>query len=303
MTDINYDIKQVKIVVSQTHMKWQRVIRKKNLSAPEDISIRESADQIFKRPPLSISPDALLSQVATFLAIGPQIYLDGIVVIVDKDPVGRISSKHILQKIINSKYTDWLNTTASELMDRSVLSIEMTSSLGTAMKIFGETRFAFLPITDKGSLIASLGIRDILPLIVSTNMDTSAKHYSSPTIYVPKTTDLNHILNIMLSNGIRNVIIQDGGNTNLLNDRKILEFLFSHKAREIMTVGNTEIGDFKVHDLDLIPISIISDDITISKAAKLLMDISTPCVLFEKSIVTPWDVVMRTIGKNYLVSS
>lgn len=272
------------------------------MSTPEDISIREAANQIFKRPSLSISPDALLSQVATFLAIGPQIYVDGIVVIVGKDPVGRISSKHILQKTINSKYTDWLNTTASELMDRNVLSIEMTSSLGTAMKIFGETRFAFLPITDKGSLIASLGIRDTLPLIVNTNIDTPATHSSSPTVYVPKETNLKHTLNIMLTNGIRNVVIQDGNNTYLLNDRKILEFLFSPKAREIMTVGKTEMGNIKVDDLDLIPISIISDDITISKAAKLLMDIRTPCVLFENSIVTPWDIVMKTIGKKFLVS-
>ena len=44
-------------------------------------------------------------------------------------------------------------------------------------------------------------------------------------------------------------------------------------------------------------------DITITKAAKLLMDIRKPCVLFENSIVTPWDVVMKTIGKNFLVPS
>jgi predicted transcriptional regulator len=272
------------------------------LSPPEDISIRETADQIFKRPPLSISPDTLLPQVATFLAIGPQIYVDGIVVIVGKDPVGRISSKHILQKTINSKYTDWLNTTASELMDRNVVSIEMTSSVASAVKIFGETRFAFLPITDKGSLIASLGIRDILPLIVNTNIDTPARHSSSPTIYVAKEIDLKHTLDIMLTNGIRNVVIQDDTNTYLLNDRKILEFLFSPKGREIMTVGKTEIGIIKVEDLDLISISVISDDITISEVAKLLMDIRTPCVLFENSIVTPWDVVMKTIGKNFLVA-
>ena len=145
------------------------------LSSPEDISIRESADQIFKRPSLSISPDTLLPQVATFLAIGPQIYVDGIVVTVGKDPIGRIGSKHILQNIIISPRNGWLNTTASELMDRNVPSVDMNSSIGTAMKIFGETRFAFLPLTEKGSLIASLGIRDILSLIINTNIDTSCQ--------------------------------------------------------------------------------------------------------------------------------
>ncbi|MGB8450077.1 MAG: hypothetical protein WCE25_10190, partial [Nitrososphaeraceae archaeon] len=76
--------------------------------SPLDISIKESADHIFKRPSLSISPETLLPQVATYLAIGPQIYVDGLVVTVGKDPVGRISSKHILQNIIISPRTGWL---------------------------------------------------------------------------------------------------------------------------------------------------------------------------------------------------
>ena len=273
------------------------------LSPPEDIPIRESADQIFKRPSLSISPDTLLPQVATFLAIGPQIYVDGLVVTVGKEPVGRISSKHVLRNIINSHNTGWLNKTASELMDSNVLSIELNSSLGAALKIFGESRFAFLPITEKGSLIASLGIRDILPLIVNTNIDTSARYASSPTVYVAKGTDLKHTLDIMLMKGIRNVVIQDGTNTYLINDRKILEFLFSSKGREIIRIGKSEIGSIKIDDLDLIPVPKMVDDITITKAAKLLMDIRNPCVLFENSIVTPWDVVMKTIGKSFLVPS
>lgn len=79
----------------------------------------------------------------------------------------------------------------SELMDRNVLSIEMNSSLGAALKILGESRFVFLPITEKCSLISSLGIRDILPLIVKTNIDTPARYVSSPTVYVAKRIDLS----------------------------------------------------------------------------------------------------------------
>ena len=51
-----------------------------------------------------------------------------------------------------------------------------------------------------------------------------------------------------------------------LNDRKILEFLFSPKGREIMTVGKTEIGNIKVDDLDTNTHIDNMDDITISKA-------------------------------------
>jgi hypothetical protein len=50
-------------------------------------------------------------QIATFLAIGPQIYVDGLVVMDDKGqrkPVGRIGSKHIIRNILDVGYLLYL---------------------------------------------------------------------------------------------------------------------------------------------------------------------------------------------------
>ena len=50
--------------------------------------------------------------IATFLAVGPEICIDGIIVIDDKvqraRPVRRISSKHIISSILDSGYHDCL---------------------------------------------------------------------------------------------------------------------------------------------------------------------------------------------------
>jgi hypothetical protein len=55
------------------------------------ISIIVAAAHIFRRPCLFIYPTAQTLQIATFLAIGPQIYADGLVVINErKKPIGRI---------------------------------------------------------------------------------------------------------------------------------------------------------------------------------------------------------------------
>ncbi len=48
--------------------------------------------------------------------------------------------------------------------------------------------------------------------------------------------------------------------------------------------------------------SSISENQTISKTATMLRDINTPALLLKNNIVTPWDVVMKTIGKEYLVN-
>ena len=62
-----------------------------------DTQIKDAAPQIFRRPFLSVESNTRMVQIATFFAIGPQIYVDGITVIdeVQKRPVGRISSKHM----------------------------------------------------------------------------------------------------------------------------------------------------------------------------------------------------------------
>ena len=68
-----------------------------------DIRIKDAAPpHIFRRPFLFVESNTQMLQIATFFAIGPQIYVDGITVIdeVQKRPVGRISSKHIISSIL-----------------------------------------------------------------------------------------------------------------------------------------------------------------------------------------------------------
>jgi hypothetical protein len=58
-----------------------------------------------------------------------------------------------------------------------------------------------------------------------------------------------------------------------------------------------------INHLDMISTMKVKYDTTTSKAAELLMDIRTPCLILEQQqreekdnyIVTPWDIVMRTL--------
>ncbi len=74
------------------------------------IQIKDAAPHIFQRPILFVDSSTQMLQVATFLAIGPEIYVDGLLVIDDKvqrgKPIGRISSRHIICCILDSGYPD-----------------------------------------------------------------------------------------------------------------------------------------------------------------------------------------------------
>ena len=52
-----------------------------------------------KRPLLFVYPDTSLSEVITFLAIGPEIYVDGVVVITEE--------KYEWKKDTNTCWKDW----------------------------------------------------------------------------------------------------------------------------------------------------------------------------------------------------
>jgi CBS domain len=156
-----------------------------------DIPIKDAVSHIFRRPYLCVSPTAHMLQIASFLAIGPQIYVDGLVVISEsKGPIGWISSKHIISNILMTDYPGWLKRTAEQIMDDFAGSVYMNSPLSKVIEVFHKTRFAFVPIMAKdhnsegseseATVVASLSIRDVLPLIAKTNIDRSIKDLSSP---------------------------------------------------------------------------------------------------------------------------
>jgi len=298
-----------------------------------DIPIKNAAPHIFTRPYLSVEPNTPMLQLATFLAIGPQIYVDGLVVISENEkgqrirPVGRIDCKHIISNLLDSNYLDWSEMKASQIMDSTMETLEMDSMLSSALEIFDKTRFAFVPIVtnrddqrdkeqeiNSNSMVvaATLAIRDILPLIAKADITVPIKQISSILVSIDGNTSITNVLDYMIRNGIRNMGINDddevstndSGKSKLLriiNDRKILEFLFSHKGREILCkYGTSGLGNINIiNHLDIISITPIRSDTTVSKAAELLTDIRTPCLISEDDtaykIVTPWDIVMKTL--------
>ena len=311
------------------------------------VPIIDAAAHIFRRPCLFVDPTDKMLQIATFLAIGPQIYADGLVVIDDKKkPIGRIDSKHIISNIIDIGYPECLELNALQIMDDFTGSLDKNSSLGKVLEIFDKTKFAFVPLTANNSndkfgsthdsrakeeeeeLVASISIRDILPIIAKMNIDRPIKDLSSPLISVDKNSSIRYAIDLMIKQGIRNIGIsgdkEDNSKTNnhnnhnkktkllrIINDRKILEYLLSHNGRSIMHANGIDgLAEIDIiNHLDILSIKKVKYDTTTSKAAEFLMDIRNPCLILEGkeysddySIVTPWDIVMKTVILDHIFS-
>ena len=202
------------------------------------LKVKEVFNDSAKRPFLFVYPDTKLLEVTTFLAIGPEIYVDGVVVVTEESrngekiqtPVGMIGGKNVLRRILDSTF-DWKEdffrgVTASQIMVEMTQGdwVQLESPLSKVIDIFGRTRFAFVPVidtikeynTNKPTIRGTLSIRDFLPLIVNKkihfNHDENRgviNQISSPIVSVSGDSSIKDAISIMVNNGIRNIGIRN----------------------------------------------------------------------------------------------
>lgn len=256
--------------------------------------ISDIVPHIFKRPVLSVSPADSLLQVGTFLAIGPQIYVDGLVVLDGQKPVGRIGGQHIIQFILQHQ-DGWFQSTASQIMNHASSAVEASDPLSAALDIFKKTRFAFVPITVDGKVATSLSMRDVLR-IAAGKLVTQVGELSSQLVAVNSSMSIEKALELMIEKGIRNLAVMNENNTRIVNDRKILEFLLSYEGRRVIA-SPMGLDAVSIDLLDLLAPKYVKQSMSAGIAAEWLSDVNTPCLLLPNdSIVTPWDIIMRGIG-------
>jgi CBS domain-containing protein len=256
--------------------------------------ISDVVPHIFKRPVLSVSPADSLLQAGTFLAIGPQIYVDGLVVLDGQKPVGRIGGQHIIQYILQHR-DGWFQSTASQIMIQTP-TVEASDPLETALGIFSKTKFAFVPITISGRVATSLSMRDVLRLVTG-KLNTPVGELSSRLVSVKGSTSIEKALELMLEKGIRNLAVKNENNdTRIINDRKILEFLLSYEGRRVIA-SPMGLDAVSVDLLDMPAPKYVKRSTSAGIAAEFLSDVSTPCLLCNDSIITPWDIVMKGLFK------
>lgn len=262
-----------------------------------DSPLSDAVPHIFKRPLLQVGPGDPLLKVATFLAIGPQIYVDGIAVLDGNNLVGTIGGQHLIRYILHHE-EDWLQATAQEVMAREPNSISASSTLAEALDIFGATRFAYLPVIKDSRVVASLSIRDVVRAVSGSTLKVPIAKIASRLVSVRRDTSIRKALDVMLEKRIRNLALEDGkrDSADIVNDRKVLEFILSHEGYAVKS------GDLEadvIETIDVLRAKCVRKDLKASDAATLLSGVDTPCLVLRGArIVTPWDIVMKAFRKR-----
>lgn len=256
----------------------------------QDIPIRDAAPQIFRRPLLYVGPDDSMFHVATFLSIGPQIYADGLVVLEAGRLKGRIGGKHLTKYILDKKER-WLDTRAGDVTEPLEKPLDADSPLKDALSIFSETKFAFMPVASEGKVVASLSIRDLLGIADKTR---KAVQLASPLTVIEEKTSVLEGLRFMVDKKVRNLIAMHPDGPYFMNDRKVLEFMLGHEARQLVQEhGFSALDDVPLSRIGFSKGRIMNPEESTSTAAGMLSDVCTPCIFIGYKILTPWDIVMK----------
>lgn len=218
---------------------YDRSLRMNVTNQLAQLKVKEVFSDSAKRPFLFVYPETKLLEITTFLSIGPEIYVDGVIVVTEESrngkkiqtPVGMIGGRNVLRYMLESTFDPkeefFSAVTASQIMVGITQSdlAELESSLSKVIDIFRRTRFAIVPVMNilkednasKPVIIGTLTIRDFLPLIVNKKIQFNhggnegiINQISSPIVSVSSDTSIKDAISIMVNKGIRNIGIRNG---------------------------------------------------------------------------------------------
>jgi CBS domain-containing protein len=107
----------------------------------------------------SVSEDTSIQQAAAKMA---ELRIGAIIIGSQSNLSGIISERDIMNKVV-AKGMDPETTPVSEVMSRTVMTINQNQGEDNALKIMEERNFRHLPVVDdNGNCVGMLGIRDIL---------------------------------------------------------------------------------------------------------------------------------------------
>ena len=270
-------------------------------------TIKDAFPHIFKRDFMFVNPQTPCTSVMMFLYPAVLCYIDGIVVINDDKPVGRIGSKDVLEYIIKNGFERFRKSVASELIKHKEY-ISETQTLEKLLKIIKKTKFSFVPVVDqKEHVVATVSIRDFLPLVASLKMPIPCTSIASRLLFVSDQLTVKNALSIMLENKIRRLGINDTPDKVSNIDGKIV-FAVRDATNKVSIIDDRIILEhicFNIDDprclntkLEKLPRENslrITSRLTIPETADLLVGKERCCALPDHSIVTPWDIVIKTL--------
>jgi len=178
-------------------------------------------------------------------------------------------------------------------------TVYVNTDLLRLLRVYRKTKFGFAWIESE-SLGGFAALRDLLELYENETLETNFRlsELASPIFSLPKETEIREVLQEMFNKRIRQIFIR--GTNSLVTDRRIISHLFSSSNLEKSSKNPKAFLDVKLSDVDTFEPPRVRGNMTAKKAASLIRDQVDECLVNEKGVVTPWDLIMKPLERGAL---
>lgn len=220
--------------------------------------------------------------------------VDAIVVVSQNNPVGTIGGREILSHLRKNTIPDsYFRTKIDDVFFNYFPIVEKKIKLGDLMSKWKSTGRAFSVISNQDGDYFSISSRKMLEIGKRYKSGISVSSIPKKKIITFKEDEtLGEILNKMFKNHIRRILLENSNQ--FISDRIILgKISMILKYQDIDNLLDIPINQFKFEYTKE-----ITTDLTLSQICLIMDKMDHPCILYQDSIVTPWDICLILLSEN-----
>jgi CBS domain-containing protein len=253
------------------------------------------SDSMLSSPVVSIRETALVAEAASLLPRYLETFTDSLVAIRGEKPVGLVGGKEILCGVLKMPNSGFFyNNEVIDIMDSNLIVLEWQTRLSDLLNEWRKTKRAFSIIPNQYYGYSAISARNILEIGSTYMVDTKISEIPKKRIiFFRDDSTISEIMTSMFDNQSRKLVLE---NSDLfISDRIIIEKI----ARDLNCLCNTKnFLDMKAKVFKLGVTKRISGDMTISEASRVMLGMSSPYLITQDQIISPWYIAMTLDAKN-----
>jgi CBS domain-containing protein len=199
-----------------------------------------------------------------------------------------------LLKVESGSYKDFLEQPC-ENAAQELATISADMDVDELLKLFDSTKFGFAMVVGKYELGALVSLRDLLGLYAKGYMNSSLilNDIASPIISMSSDATLREVLQEMFTRRIRRIFVDGKKKDQVITDRRIISYVFSSSRLEEIAKSSLDILDTPVNKIETMQPAALPSNTKLKDAAETMGGEIEECLVCEKGVITPWDVIMK----------
>lgn len=208
-----------------------------------------------------------------------------------------ISGYSVISRLLEAEPSHYTRLLNSPCLDAAleIGTVSGESDLLSLFHVYESTTFGQALIHDNsGKIAGKISVKELCKLyqrnVLSSSL-VSDDVASSPVFSLPKSATLRQTLKEMESRKFRRVQIT--GSKLIVSDKQILSHVFGETRFKAILKAPEHLLEGTLEDAKLVPTLQIDGKLKLYDAAKLLGDKELDCLLTDRGIVTPWDLIIK----------